>query len=225
MFEIEIIFESAILQSLPSKFEKAVSTFFSIYIFMSENRAYEPVCASQRTSPSKGTDTIEKIILPERRRFQPTPRPKNRQIMDREVAWTAAECADFARAWVEESEDPTLVIEQTSHHFITGMFHRFKSMIPIEANQKQYAGRGFRPERAKWDAIESDCQKFRSDFCFIRAKNSTAVTEDQIISMEIVKHLGKIDSMSYDALEFSHERWKKFRAYRILGSVPKFREE
>lgn len=116
MFEFEIIFEPAGLSCCFYlwNLKKPFPFSFTFSFFMSENFGYEPACADKRSSPSKGTDTIEKNILPESRRLQPTKRPKNRQIMDIGVYWTAAECADMTRAWVEVSEDPTLGIDQTS---------------------------------------------------------------------------------------------------------------
>lgn len=111
--------------------------------------------------------------------------------MGRGVTKIAFECADLAQTWMVASEDPILGIDQTSHSFNTGMFDRFKSMKPITASPKQYARRGLRSTRAKWDVIARDCPKFRSSLRFIRAFNPTEVSEDQIISMAIAKHLGK----------------------------------
>lgn len=43
--------------------------------------------------------------------------------------------------------------------------------------------------------------------------------------MTIAKHLSKRDSMSYDARDFPHDRWKSRLAYHILRRVPKFKED
>lgn len=145
--------------------------------------------------------------------------------MGRGMAWTAAECADLARAWIGTSEDPIRGVEQASSLFYSTMFERFCSLAPEGANSKQYHGRQPRPVRAKWDAMAADCQKFRSAIRFIRACKPTGVSENEIVSMAIAKHLGKRATMSYDARSFPHYKWVYNQAFAVLRRIPKFRDD
>lgn len=101
------------------------------------------------------------------------------------------------------------------------MFEKFKSLAPIDINQKKYGGRVMRPTSAKWDLIAADFQKFRASLRFIMACNSTGVTEDQVMSMVIAKNLGKRDSMYYDGRDFRHERWNHHLAFKTLRRISK----
>lgn len=73
--------------------------------------------------------------------------------------------------------------------------------------------------------MSADCQKIRSVLGLIRACRPTGVTEEQILSMAIAKHLGMRETMSYDARDFPHEQWNNNNAYLILRCVPKFRDD
>lgn len=145
--------------------------------------------------------------------------------MGRGVSWCAQECSDLARAWIAASEDPIIGIDHTSLHFNRAMFEKFSAMATQGMSDKKYGERGLRPVRSKWDQISADCQKFRRALRFIKACNPTGVTEDQVISMAIAKHLGKRDTMAYDVRDFPHERWNNHLAYRVLHRVPKFKED
>ena len=145
--------------------------------------------------------------------------------MGRGLAWTAEEAGDLARAWIAATEDPVLGIDQTSTHFNQGMYSSFCSFAPDGACAKQYSGRGARPSRAKWDSISADCQKFRSALRFIRMCEPSGVTEDNIFSMAVAKHLGKRSTMSYDARDYPYERCNNHLAFKVLRRVPKFQDQ
>lgn len=98
------------------------------------------------------------------------------------------ECGNLAPTWLDASEDPIVGIDQTSQWFFNGIYDNFTNLSSAGASNKQYGGRGHRATRAKWDAISSDCQKFRQALRFIRACKPTGVTEDQILSMAIANH-------------------------------------
>lgn len=133
------------------------------------------------------------------------------------------ECADLVWAWIATSEDPVCGVDQTSHLFYLTMFQRYCSLMPEGgANSKQYKGHQLRPVRETWEAMTGDCQNFRSAIRFIYTCKPTGVTEDEIMSMVIAKHLGKRASMSYDARNFSKDKWVYHQAFPILRRVPKF---
>lgn len=145
--------------------------------------------------------------------------------MGRGVAWTTEELAHLGRTWVATSENPILGIDKTSTRFFNAIFERFSQLAPECSNKKQYAGHGVRQVKAKMDHLTADCQKFRSALRFIRAYKPTGVTEDQVLSMTIAKHLGLRQTMSYDAKNFPHEQWVSNHAYKVLRNVPKFQEQ
>lgn len=51
----------------------------------------------------------------------------------------------------------------------------------------------------KFDEVTEDIQKFRKALRYIGAANPTGVTEDELISMSIAKHLRKYKKMTCDA--------------------------
>ena len=100
------------------------------------------------------------------------------------------------------------------------MFDKFTTLTPQGSTQKQYGGLCLRPVRTKWDEISSECQKFGQALRVICACNPTGVTNDQILIMEIPKHMGKWDSMAYDDRDFPHEHWNNHIDYKELLPVP-----
>lgn len=144
--------------------------------------------------------------------------------MGRGVTWTAAECADVARAWIFASEDPILGTDQTSNQFYTRLFERFCEYAPTDANEKQYKSRGTKATRHKWEAIAADCQKFRSAIRAVRLFQPTGVNKEQKLSMAISIHVGKRQAPSYDAKDYPHSQWNNHLAWQVLCKVPKFME-
>ena len=144
--------------------------------------------------------------------------------MGRGCGWSDEEIGHLERAWLYKSEDAVTGTDQTSRTFKETLFERFKEFAPSVASDKTYGARNVKAVRAKWDEIAADVQKFRFSLRVIKACNPTEVVEDQVISMEIAKHLGKRKAMSYDAKDFSHTEWKNHLAYRALRNHPKFHD-
>ena len=72
--------------------------------------------------------------------------------------------------------------------------------------------------------MAADVQKFRGALRFMRSCNPTGVTEEQIKSMAIAKHLGKRQNMSYEARDYPHDNWVHHLAFSVLKHHPKFKE-
>lgn len=142
--------------------------------------------------------------------------------MGRGIQWTAEEIAHLSRAWVSTSEDPIAGIDQTSSRFNESMFKTFAAMAPSSASEKQYGARTPKSCRSKMNEVSADCQKFRSALRFISTCKPTGVSIEQILSLSIAKHLGKRESMSYDAKNFPHDQWNNHLAYKTLCKHPKF---
>lgn len=145
--------------------------------------------------------------------------------MGRGCGWTDVELGHVARAWVYASEDPIVGIDQTAGRFRSTMFQKFKEMAPVGSNEKTYGGRTPKSVRAKFDEISADVQKFRSAIKRVQSCNPTGVTINEIISMSIAVHLGKRDSMSYEARGYPHTQWRNHLAYAVLKTQPKFCDE
>lgn len=102
------------------------------------------------------------------------------------------------------------------------MFTKFEH-APVSASSIQYKRRTLKLAKENMDAMAADFQIFRNRLRFLRAWNPPGVmTKDQILSMAIVKHLGKRDTMSYDAKYFPRDLWSNTVAYNFLRCVPKF---
>lgn len=142
--------------------------------------------------------------------------------MGRGAAWTARECAELSRAWLHATEDPIDGIDQTAASFWNKVFETFSAVSPSDATDKQYRARGLRASRAKMEQISADLQKFRKSLRRVRLFQPTGVDENQKLSMAIAKHLGKRESITYDAKDYPHERWINHLAYKVLQKVPKF---
>lgn len=113
--------------------------------------------------------------------------------MGRGRGWGVEELANLARAWVYASGDSIVGIDRTAARFMSTMFHKFKILATAGATLKSYGGRAPASCRRKMDQVAADCRKFRECLRYIRACRPTGVTEDQIISMAIGKHLGTGD--------------------------------
>lgn len=145
--------------------------------------------------------------------------------MGRGCGWTDVELAHLARAWVYATEDPIVGIDQTAGRFRATMFQKFKDMAPDDAHEKTYGGRTPKSVRAKVDEVAADVQKFRNSMKRVKSCNPTGVNISEILSMSIAVHLGKRDTMSYEARNFPHTQWRNHLAYGVLKSHPKFSDE
>lgn len=54
----------------------------------------------------------------------------------------------------------------------------------------------------------------------MRALRPTGVTKDNMMSIAIAKHLGKIKALSYAAEDYRHSKWIYHMVYKILQCVP-----
>lgn len=142
--------------------------------------------------------------------------------MGRGSGWSDVELGHLARSWKHASEDPIVGIDQKCARFIDTMFEKFKSFAPRSAQGKVYGARNPKSIKSKWDDVSADVQKFRESLQLVQASHPTGVTEDQILSMAIAKHLGKRNKMSYDAKDYPHENWKNHLAFKTLRGHPKF---
>lgn len=79
--------------------------------------------------------------------------------------------------------------------------------------------------KAKFDEISDDIQRFREVLRLISSTNPKGVTEDEVLSMAMVKHLGNRTGMFYDARSFPHAEWKFHLAYKVLRSLAKYSDE
>lgn len=145
--------------------------------------------------------------------------------MGRGCAWTDVELGKFARAWLYTSEDAVTGVDKTVARFRETIFEKFKSLARPDANDRTYAARSARSVRAKFDEVAADIQKFRDALRLIRSSNPTGVTEGEIFSMEIYKHLGKRKVMSYDARSFPHSIWRNHLDFKAVRTHPKFSED
>ena len=68
--------------------------------------------------------------------------------------------------------------------------------------------------------VSADLQKFHEALRFICAWKPTGVTEADILSMAIAKHMGKRYGMSYEAKSFPHDEWKKNKAWEVHKEHP-----
>lgn len=141
--------------------------------------------------------------------------------MGRGVAWNDVEASELARAWIGASEDPIIGIHQTSQMFFNKMFQPFRRSASEGANSKTYGGSGLRATRANWESVSTDCQMFRH----IHACQPTGVTEGQIMSIAVAKHLGKRDGMDCDAKDYVHEHWINHLAFKVLRHIQNFSDD
>lgn len=193
---------------------------FPLSLLMSENRAYESECADVLTSLSDQPGTILKIILTERRGFQPPIRLKLRTPWKEQLVGQLQDVLLKGRGWrCLKIQYSVLIRRRTTA--IEEIFDKFKSMVLVRANQKQSAGRGLRPARANWDP--SDFQKLQSSLRFNRSFNLSSVTNDQNLSIPIAKHLGKRNSRAtmYVNLHLAAEKIISFIAYSVFPNLGK----
>lgn len=54
----------------------------------------------------------------------------------------------------------------------------------------------------------------------IEASNLIGVPQEEISSMEIAKHMGKRDKMSYDTRSYTHKTWKNHPGFKVLHHHP-----
>lgn len=145
--------------------------------------------------------------------------------MGRGIGWTDVEMAHLASGWVYASEDAIAGVDQTATRFRETMFEKYKSFAPKGCSRKSYGGRSPKSVRAKFNEVATDIQKFREALRCIRAANPTGVTEHEVISMSIAKHLGKRSGMSYEVRSYLHSEWKNNLAYEVLRLHPKLSDE
>lgn len=92
-------------------------------------------------------------------------------------------------------------------------------------SEKSYAKRTQKAVRAKFDKVTADVQKFRAAICLICTSNPTGVTQDEVMSMAIPKHLGKRDGISHDAHSFANCNSKNHLAHKLLCVYPKLSDD
>lgn len=88
------------------------------------------------------------------------------------------------------------------------MFAKFKELSPSDAMDKTYGGRSQKSVWPSFDEVATDIQKFRDALRRVKACNPIGVTEVEILSMSIAVHLGKRDTMSYEACNYPANRWR-----------------
>lgn len=77
----------------------------------------------------------------------------------------------------------------------------------------------------KWKETSEQCQKFMNLFVSICAMKPTGVTQDQILSMSIVNHLGKLSSLSSADKDYPHEKFVEHLTYKLLQTIPNFSDD
>lgn len=87
------------------------------------------------------------------------------------------------------------------------LFWKFKSLAPPSAHPETYQARSGKAMRAKFEELSADIQKFWEALRLICTSNPTGVTEDEVLSMAIAKHLGKRLCTSYDARAYPRGKW------------------
>lgn len=145
--------------------------------------------------------------------------------MGREVGWTDLELSHFARGQIYDSEDGIAVVDKTKEHFGGTTFAKYKTPGPTTGAHKSYCARYAKLVKAKFDKIAAVVKKFRKSLRFICAAQPSGVTENEVLSMEIGKHLRNRDGKSYDARSYPHAEQKFHLTYKVLRFNPKFVHE
>lgn len=57
------------------------------------------------------------------------------------------------------------------------------------------------------DSVATEVQKLQKSLRLVSACKPSGMSENQILSMKIALHVGKIDKMSYDFKNLEHETW------------------
>lgn len=68
-------------------------------------------------------------------------------------------------------------------------------------------------------------QKFKICTREVRAFQPTGTNESQNLSMAIARHIGKTETVTYEAKDLAHDEWPNYLAYNKLKTIPKFRDD
>lgn len=145
--------------------------------------------------------------------------------MGRGATWCPEELGDLASSWMAASEDPVVGIDQTAARLKHTLHREFLSRSPKDKDGNRiYETRSEKSCKVKVGEVFADVQKFRRCLRTVNISEPTGVTLDQILSMAIAIHVGKLSKMSYDFKDLSHDTWMNHLAYKVLRIHPKFQD-
>ena len=138
--------------------------------------------------------------------------------------WNIEENEVLARAWIATSEDPIHGVNQKGKRFAEEIFRRFCELGPESSKTMEGRYRMRTPSSCKrhFDEMSRDCQKFGSALRQVRASNPTGCTEDNVFSMAVACHLGRVSAMDYKYKEYCKDNWQYWGAWTILRTRTKW---
>lgn len=143
--------------------------------------------------------------------------------MGRGSSWNAEELEDVAKAWITASSDPVVGIDQTATRFANTIYSSFIERAPDDPLTKErYRLRSAKSVKLRFDTIAADIQKFQKSLRLVHSCSPTGTTDQQVLSMAIAIHVGKINRMSYEFKDLDHDVWLYHLAYKALKNHPKF---
>ena len=143
--------------------------------------------------------------------------------MGRAPNYDVQELEHLAIAWRNATRDNVKGADKKVEVHTAIIENNMKCLAPPGVSDDKYHGRGGERLHQYWrDTIAPELQKFNSALRIVKLSRPTGVGQDEIISMAIAIHQQETKKMDYAFKNYSHDKWRFYKAWLVAKDEPKF---
>ena len=143
--------------------------------------------------------------------------------MGRAPKYDVQELEHLAIAWRNATRDNVKGADKKVEVHTAIIENNMKCLAPPGVSDDKYHGRGGERLHQYWrDTIAPELQKFNSALRIVKLSRPTGVGQDEIISMAIAIHQQETKKMDYAFKNYSHDKWRFYKAWLVAKDEPKF---